>query len=578
MKLKQTAHYILLILLFNCSSHNQVELFTKENKADHIATGTEYVISTQGKYASEAGKKILEQGGNLMDAAIAVSFTLSVERPQSTGIGGGGFLLYHQKDAGVKAFDFRETAPGKILVNDFIDPVTKKPDPKKSQEGALAVATPGMVAGMWHLHQKYGKLPWRIILAPAIELADEGFPVYPELVIAFDRAKNVLEQFPKTKELYFRKNGEMLKEGDLFQQKKLAYTLRRIAKEGANTFYIGDVANQIAAAVQEYKGKLSIEDLRQYSVKERTPLKGSFLGKDIYAMPLPSSGGIHLLQILNALENRNFKKEDFFKTDTIHYTASMFQQAFADRKNYLGDSDFVKVPVDKLIDKNLAEQWLKNFDPSKAKIPDMVKPSNLDADKVKEKESKETTHFSIMDKEGNIIVSTQTINGPFGSGLIAGDTGIMLNNEMDDFSFQVGDLNYFGAIGGEKNLVQPRKRPLSSMVPTIIFENGKPVMGLGSPDGTRIITCVATTLFNRYKYGMSLQDAIWTKRYHQQLNPDELWIEEGSFSASTIKELEKLGHHVTRKKPWCKVQAVEKNGDELIGVADPRGRGMVIAK
>ncbi|MDH4468885.1 MAG: gamma-glutamyltransferase [Bacteriovoracaceae bacterium] len=564
-----------------------VKILSSEKEEDHVARAAKSMVVSQGPGSTHAGVDVLKKGGNVVDAAIAVSFAISVERPQSTGIGGGGFLLFYDpKKKKVHAFDFRETAPKAITPEMFLDP-TENPDQLKSQIGGLAVATPGMVEGLYRIHSRFGKMPWSTLLAPAIKMAEEGFLVYDDLANALGMFEKSLSQFPSTKSVFFNKQeNRVWKKGELFIQKDLAKTLKKIAKQGPKAFYRGEIAKKMVNSVDEYGGVLSLKDLKNYRSKDRTPIKGSFQGLDVYSMPPPSSGGIHVVQILNLVESfelNKLKNEKPWETKNIHYTVASMQQAFADRAAHLGDPDFVSIPVKELTSKSYAREVKNTIQENKFKSPKEVMAWGQEKKSLPKKDSPETTHFTIMDSSGYVVTSTQTINGGFGSQIVAEGTGILLNNEIDDFGIKVGTSNMFGAIGGEKNLVGSLKRPLSSMSPTIVIKNDRPILALGSPNGTRIINCVTETILNYTLYGLSLRDSVYLMRYHQQWLPNELWLEEGPFNMKTIEELKAKQHNLIRKDFPCRVQGValdqqdeNHSQDSLTGVSDPRGRGLAL--
>ncbi len=546
----------------------------RENRQD---IGTNYMITTQGDASSEAGRKIFAQGGNAIDAAVAISFAISVERPQSTGIGGGGFMLVHFADTNdTLAIDFREMAPALASERMYLDKAGNV-IPKLSLEGALSVGVPGLVAGLYEVHKKYGALKWHEVVAPSIELAEKGFTIYPHLAEAIEQRKEVLAKFPSSRKIFFDSNGTPLKEGTLLRQIDLGKTLRTIQSKGRSGFYDGWVAKAIVENQKKLGGIIRANDLRGYTVKFREPVWGKFNDYRIASMPPPSSGGTHVIQILNILEGYSLKEYGPFSDQAIHWTASATQQAFADRATYLGDSDFVKVPVAGLTNKNYAVSIRNKISRELAKPSSKVKPGNPWPFK-NPYESSETTHFTVMDSIGNTVSSTQTINYYFGSGIVVDGTGIILNDEMDDFSAKPGAKNVFGAVGSTKNRVQPGKRPLSSMSPTIVFEgkSKSPMMALGTPSGTRIITCVAQTVLNYLLYGMSLYDSVASIRYHHQWSPDMIMVDEPGFSNELTFALQKRGHSVRKRNLGCRVNAIAKEGTKLIGVSDPRGEGRSI--
>jgi len=542
---------LLLLTLSSCST------------TQYKAVGKKYMITTQGKYSTAAGEKIFSLGGNIIDVAAAISFVISVERPQSTGIGGGGFMLFYNKEmTSPIAIDFRERAPNAAHAKMYLDKDGNEIK-GKSLTGIHAVGVPGLVAGILDVHKKYGKLSFSTILDPAIKLAESGFEIYPELDKALKYKKGDLELFPSSKKIFF-KNGKVLKLGELLVQKDLAETLKLIAKNGHNGFYKGKVADAIISAGNQITQK----DLDQYSVKYRKPIKGTYKDKTIYSMSPPSSGGIHVIQILNILEKDSLKGIGIHQAESVHLTAAAMQAAFADRAKYLGDSDFVKVPIAGLVSKKYAKEIR-----SKIKNKIALKKSNRTAGNPFPYESDETTHFTIMDSQGNTVTSTQTINGWFGSSLVAPGTGIVLNNEMDDFATKVGASNLFGAIGGEKNLVEPGKRPLSSMSPTIVFDKGEPMLALGTPSGTRILTCVAQTILNYLEYELPLFESVSALRFHHQWAPDYIRVEEPGFDKYTTAKLKQYGYDIVKKNLGCRIQAISRTNGVLTGVSDPRGEG-----
>jgi gamma-glutamyltranspeptidase/glutathione hydrolase len=570
-------YFIAFILCFNfllssCTSkpnkdensYYQVELPQEKSRNQYDAIGSHFMVSTQGPLSTQAGIEILKKGGNLFDAFTAISFAVGVERPQSTGMGGGGFVLFYSaKEKKVYAFDFREMAPRKASSRMFLN-ADGSLDPQKSVVGALAIATPGHVAGVLEIQKKYGKLKLKDVLAPAIHLAESGIVVYPALHQALISEQTVLSGFPSTQAIFLDPENKPWPVGHILIQKDLAESLKEIANQGSKAFYQGTIAQKIASTVAKYNGVLSAEDLKRYRPRWRTPVKTNFHEFEVYSQPLPSAGGVQVIQILNTLENAQLKESGPQSPRSIHFTASAMQQSFYDRAQALGDPDFAKIPVEKFISKKYGDQILKSIQENKAKHENDV---------ILKKESPETTHFTLMDSEGNIITSTQTINGYFGSGLVAEGTGIMLNNEMDDFATQVGASNLYGAIGGEKNLIQPFKRPLSSMSPTLVLQNGKPYLALGTPSGTRIVSCVALTLLNVLEYDLPLWEAVTLTRYHHQWKKDVLQIESSSFPSATLLSLKNMGYELMEKDLGCRIQAVQKKGELIRGVSDPREEG-----
>ena len=541
------------------------------------AHGKKWIISTQGKHTTQIAQKVLKEGGNLIDAAVAASFAISVERPHSTGIGGGGFLIYHEAKSGKNfVFDFRERAPLNAYRDMYLD---KKGIviPDLSVYGALSVGTPGLVKGLSLVHRRFGKKKWKELVLPSSELAKNGFEIYPTLAHALDEEKETLARYASSRKIFLHEDRSVKKEGELLKQEDLALTLTEISKN-PDVFYTGKIAEKIVHAVEIERGLITLKDLKKYKVKERKALTAKWNGYDVVTMPPPSSGGIHVLQILKLLEKDQLS---FLEPKTIHLMASVMQSAFADRATHLGDPDFVKVPMKGLLNPEYLNKRRAAINEHKAR-----KKSEVLAGPASEFEEEEnTTHFSMMDVEGNVVVSTQTINGYFGSGFVAEGTGIVLNNEMDDFSSKPGAANIFGALGGSANAIAPLKTPLSSMSPTIIFKDKMPVLALGAPGGTRIITAVAQTILNYLKFHQDLYASIATARIHQQWNPDVLYIENNATAGlrpevevSTIQDLKQKGWEIKRSGAQCNVMAVsretsDKNSTILVGVSDPRDIG-----
>lgn len=563
----------LLIVLLGCTHKVRIIAPTvAEPRVAHDAKAPNEMVTTQGEGTTRAALQILGQGGNIIDAFVAASFAISVERPHSTGLGGGGFLLfYNRKENRVYSFDFREVAPIKSTSHMYLDK-NGNAQPLVSQEGVLAVATPGLVRGLWEIHKKWGKLPWKETMKPAITLARDGFPLYIQLQEALEDRRELLLKDPEARKTFYNPDRKIPLLGSIIYQENLARTLEIISREGDKPFYEGKIGRAIVRTVQKKKGLMQMKDLREYQMVERDPVAASYKGLRIFSMPPPSSGGIHVIQILKMLEPYNLLSMGPQSTEAVHLTAHSMQRAFLDRAKYLGDPDFHTVPVKELVDEKYLKELSLTINSEKAIKFDKLKEVPLPY------ESDDTTHFTIADREGNMVASTQTINGWFGSGVMAQGTGILLNNEMDDFAQKVGVQNLFGAVGGKYNLVEPKKRPLSSMSPTIITQDGKPFMALGSPSGTRIITCVAQTILNSVEFGMPLYEAVAATRIHQQWQPDQLTVEAPYLSPKVEKELNELGHNVVHGRIGCSIQAIKREGDEWVGVSDPRGEGLALGR
>lgn len=555
-------------------SENELSLpkVVEQYPLTHLARGNQYAIASQGNYTSMSAREILEIDGNLIDAAVAASFTISVERPQSSGLGGGGFLIfYNAKEKKSYAYDFREQAPLRAFPQMYLNNRGELIE-GASQEGILASAVPGLVAGLYEIHKAHGKLDWAKLLEPAIRLAEEGFEIYPGLAKDLKDSEELLSKNAAARKIFFNKNGRPLGEGDLLVQKDLAKTLREIQKRGKDGFYRGWVASAILNEFSQNGGLIEAKDFKAYQVKTRNPIVGEFLSYKIISMPPPSSGGVHVIQILNILENKNLFETGASAPQNISFTASAMQRAFADRAQFMGDPDFVKVPVQSLTDKSYAKQIAEQIDPFQAQASEQVKHGNIPV------ESLETTHLSLMDADGNAIATTQTINGIFGSGIVIPGTGIIMNNEMDDFTTKLGASNMYGAVGDKANQIEPKKRPLSSMAPSIVLDPklNRPILALGTNAGTRIISCVISVILNRFGYKMNLPDALASLRYHHQWSPDQIFVEEPGFPPEIESELLAMGHKIKEQDLRCRVQAVENEDGSLIAVSDPRAEGRAV--
>lgn len=523
--------------------------------------------------ASEAGVAMLARGGNAIDAAVAASFVISVVRPQSTGLGGGGFMVTHSaKHKRTEVFDFRERAPSKATAEFY-----SKLPAEATVNGPLAVATPGLVAGLFEVHSVSGRLPWKTVLEPAIKIAEEGFPIYQQLADALQRRKEVLKSFPSSKKIFFR-NDEPFTVGEKLIQSDLAKTLRRVAANGAGEFRNGETAKKIVSSIDKLGGILTMDDFKNYRVQRRLPVTGKFAGNTIVSMPPPSSGGVHVIEILNILRNdqETIKRAGFASFEHWHLMAEAMKRAFSDRAMFMGDPAFTMVPVARLTSLAHADSWRKTIDAKKA-----VPSSKLDVQNaVVLRESESTTHISVIDRDGNAVSTTQTINFTFGSCLVAEDTGIMLNDEMDDFSRSGNQPNVFGLVGTAANEIAPNKTPLSSMTPTMIFDPaGNLRLIVGSPGGPRIISATLQTIFNHLGLQMSAAESVHSPRIHHQWLPDKLYIEKKNAPASTLTALANAGHELVDSSSLGDVQAIfieraEDSGTTTItGVSDTRSDG-----
>ncbi|HAC6515756.1 gamma-glutamyltransferase [Salmonella enterica] len=535
-----------------------------EEDVFHPVRATQGMVASVDVMATQVGVDILKQGGNAVDAAVAVGYALAVTHPQAGNLGGGGFMLLRTKDGATTAIDFREMAPAGATRDMFLDK-QGNPDSKKSLTSPLASGTPGTVAGLSLALEKYGSLPLNSVVRPAIKLAQEGFIVNDALADDLKTyGSEVLPHHENSKAIFW-KDGEPLKKGDKLVQQDLANSLTMIAENGPDAFYKGDIARQIAQQMQQNGGLITTDDLAAYQAVERTPVSGEYRGYQIFSMPPPSSGGIHIVQILNILENFDMNKYGFGSADAIQIMAEAEKYAYADRSEYLGDPDFVNVPWQALTSKTYAKSIAGQIDINKAKPSSEIRPGKLAP-----YESDQTTHFSVVDKDGNAVAVTYTLNTTFGTGIVAGNTGILLNNQMDDFSAKPGVPNVYGLVGGEANAVGPKKRPLSSMSPTIVVKDGKTWLVTGSPGGSRIITTVLQMVVNTIDFGMNVAEATNAPRFHHQWLPDELRVEKG-FSPDTLKLLEQKGQKVALKEAMGSTQSIMVGPDgELYGASDPR--------
>ncbi len=528
--------------------------------------------------ASDAGIKMLRQGGNAIDAAVATTFAISVVEPFSAGIGGGGFLLMHSGKTGeIKALDFRERAPLKATKDMYLD-ADGKVRPNASVTGYLAVATPGTVAGMYEVHRLYGKLPWAEVVKPAIALAEDGFilrrVLSPHfLLVNHIRLQTILNN-PAMREIFTR-NGDFYQPGERLVQRDLARTLTDIARS-PHSFYTGNIAWAIASDMAKNGGLITLEDLKAYKPIWRNPVCGNFRQAKICSMPPPSSGGVHLLQMLNTIGETDLQSLGWHHPDALHLMAEAMKIAYADRAEYLGDPDFIKVPVEQLISPDYAKKRRLEIDMSTAKPASQIKPVDLRSfpTPILPKESTETSHLTVVDAEHNAVSLTFTINLGFGAGIATPGTGIVLNNEMDDFAAAPGVPNAFGLVGNEANAIAPRKTPLSSMTPTIITENGRLRMAVGTPGGSTIITQVLQIILNVLEYQMDVGAAVSVPRIHHQWLPDQLRVERWGLDTLTLQELRRRGHKINESNTWGNANAIAVTADgDLEAAADPRGQG-----
>lgn len=536
-----------------------------EGERFHPVTGSQGMVVTSHTLATEVALDVLKAGGNAVDAAVTAGFALAVTQPRSGNIGGGGFMLYAPGDGGdVEAIDYREKAPAGATETMFQDDSGNVVQ-NRSRFTHKAAGVPGTVAGLAMALERHGTLNLGQALAPAIRLARDGFIVPARFTEGLEQARERLARWPATLDAFYKEDGTAWQPGERFVQPDLANTLERIASKGIHDFYQGETAELIVKEMQRHGGLITLEDLRSYEPAVRQPIHGTYRGHDVYSMSPPSSGGTHIVQILNILEGYSMAKLGHNSAAGIHLMAEAMKLAYADRATFLGDTDFVEVPLAGLTSKAYAEELRKGIKPEQARPSADIRAGTPAA-----YESPETTHFSIVDRWGNAVSNTYTINFSYGSGITVAGAGFLLNNEMDDFSAKPGVPNAYGLIGGEANKVEPQKRMLSSMSPTIVRRNGKNYLVSGSPGGSRIITTTLQILMNVIDHGMNIQSAVSAPRIHHQWLPDEIRIEQG-VSPDTVRLLEKMGHTVVTDGAMGAIQSVliDQEG-RLYGGADPR--------
>ncbi|MFK7872918.1 MAG: gamma-glutamyltransferase [Oligoflexales bacterium] len=578
--LKNLLAILLMLTEISCTTPGIYPSSTSRPRRDYVAYGSQAAISTAHPLASQAGLAILKEGGNAADAAIAASFVISVVRPHSTGLGGGGFLLYHNPDSkALEAWDFRERAPSASQKDMFLTQEKKSKDysykgqslKHASQNGPLSVGTPGLISGLLKFYHEHASMPLARLMSDAIAIAENGFPVYPSLEAALKKRQDAIFFFPASQKI-FAPNRSLLTTGDLLIQKDLGKTLRAIQSQGADVFYRGWIAKKITQDIQKYGGILSPRDFITYTTRTSSPLIGTYKGYTIASMPLPSSGGIHLIQMLNMLEDDTFNTKEPMHYENLHIIAETMKRAYADRAHYLGDPLFVKVPTNSLISKAYAKKLRQSIQKD-ATPADQIHNGSFPI------EPTTTTHISVVDAWGKGVSTTQTINGYFGSGMVAEGTGIVLNNEMDDFTVHPNIPNLFGLMGNEKNEIAPKKTMLSSMTPTMVFDQkGSLHLLAGSPGGSRIINATFWTIFNALSHKMTLADAVHKSRIHHQWKPDTIYHELDLLPKETIQKLQEKGHTLKSTRAIGDVQAIMKRPDgSWTAVSDTRSDGQPLA-
>jgi gamma-glutamyltranspeptidase/glutathione hydrolase len=559
---KKALFVLLSILLSAASAQGQAILSGDRSVPVEAKNG---MVVTSHILATEVAMEVLKNGGNAIDAAVTAGFALAVTQPRSGNIGGGGFMLISsQEKKEVVAIDYREKAPAGASRDMFLG-ADGNVDQELSRFSHAAAGVPGTVAGLALALEKYGSISLAESLAPAIELAEKGFVVTPRFSKGVKSKQKLLFKFEAGKKKFQKPDGNFYEPGDIYIQTDLAETLKRIAQNGTKGFYEGKTAELIIAEMKRGNGLITLDDLKKYQPKIRKPIKGTYRGFDIYSMSPPSSGGAHIIQILNILEKYPIGNLGHNSAKTIHLMAEAMKRAYADRSKYLGDSDFVDVPLEGITSKKYAAFLRAEIDPNFASNSKEIMPGNP-----KNFESNETTHFSIVDKFGNAVANTYTINFSYGSGIVVQGAGFLLNNEMDDFSAKPGVPNAYGLIGGEANKIEPHKRMLSSMSPTIVKKDGKNFLVAGSPGGSRIITTTLQVIMNVIDHRLNVQASVNAPRIHHQWLPDEIRIEEG-ISPDTIRLLEAMGHTVNEKDSMGAIQSIMIAEDgTMYGGADPR--------
>ena len=551
--------------LYANTALNQATLssYDYDNDIFHPVRAQNGMVASEHEIASQVGLDILKRGGNAVDAAVAVGFTLAVVLPHAGNLGGGGFLIVHDAQSGKNiALDFREMAPRRASRDMYLDE-NGNIIAGKSLYSHDAIGVPGTVAGLEYALKKWGSLPLSEVITPAIQLAENGIPVSHSLAKMLNAAQDKLGKWPSSRAIFFQENRP-LRYGERLVQQDLAHSLRVISQQGSRMFYRGEIGDKIIAEIQQHQGIMQKSDLHAYKVIERQPIRGNYKGYQIVTMPPPSSGGVHLVQMLNILEQFPLQQWGANSAQTLHYLAESMKLAYADRSKYLGDPDFVHVPVAGLSSKPYAKMLAQQISATTARPSASIQPNNPIP-----YESDQTTHYSVTDQHGNAVSVTYTLNFNFGSGIVAAGTGILLNNEMDDFSAKHGVENAFGLIGGDANAIAPYKRPLSSMTPTIVLKNQKAWLVTGSPGGSRIISTVLQTLINSIDFQMNPAEVAAVPRIHHQWLPDEIRVEKG-ISADTLELLKQKGHKIVQKSTMGRTQTIQILPDGIYGYSDPR--------
>jgi gamma-glutamyltranspeptidase / glutathione hydrolase len=570
---------LVLVFLYYASSFNKPSIDPSPKKTNEInftssVTGNNGMVVSASRYASEVGLKILRSGGNAVDAAVAMGFVLAVTYPQAGNIGGGGFMVIRTKDT-ITTIDYREKAPASSTRNMFLDE-NGNFLPDKSQIGHLSAGVPGSVAGLLYAIEKYGTMPRDSVLKDAVNLAENGFEMEERLAASLNSNYELFKEFPSSRKV-FTKRGLNYSEGEVFKQPDLANTLKLINIHGKDGFYSGITADLIVKEMTSGGGIITKDDLLNYAPVERPSVTTTYKGYEVYSMGPPSSGGIALIQLMNMIENESipdrssvyYGAKDY--TEYLHVTFENMKRVYADRSEHLGDPDYWKVPVNELTAKEYANQ-------RRSSIGSSSTPATEIKAGVFVKESDQTTHYSVIDKDGNMVSVTTTLNNTYGSGVVVDGAGFLLNDEMDDFASKPGEPNMFGLIGNEANAIEPNKRMLSSMTPTIILKDGNPFMVIGSPGGGRIITSVYNTIIGIIDFRMSLDSAIDKPRFHHQWLPEYIQYESGSIDEEVMGKLKDKGHQLEKVSDFGRVEGIliDWNNRTYYGHSDRRGYGTAL--
>lgn len=562
----QKALLLLLVVISQLSMAAQPAIIDHQS-IFHPVVGREGMVASQEALASRIGLDILQQGGNAVDSAVAVGFALAVTLPKAGNLGGGGFMLVHlaDKDQTV-AIDYREMAPLGASRDMFIGP-DGEVDQHLTRNSYRSAGIPGTVAGLLHALREYGTMTPAQVIRPAFKLAREGFVLSHALAEELKSRRSQLTRSEAGSKVFYKADGSAYRAGEHFVQKDLAWSLEQIAKHGEKAFYRGEIAKRFVADSNKHQGLIGFDDLAAYKVAEREPVRGDYRGYEVVSMPPPSSGGVHVLQMLNILEGYDLKAMGHNSADYLHVLTEAMKYAYADRSEYLGDPDFVGVPIEQLLSKQYAQRLSARIAFNQTRASDDIKPG-----KDIPFESHDTTHFSVADSQGNVVSNTYTLNFSYGSGIVVAGTGILLNNEMDDFSAKPGSPNAFGLLGGDANAIEARKRPLSSMTPTLVFRDDKPYLVVGSPGGSKIITAVLQVILNVLDHDMNIAEASSVPRIHHQWYPDVLNVERG-ISADTLQLLENKGHAIKASRALGSTQSIVLDQPLLYGASDPRRPG-----